>query len=150
MRSYRFARRSFLTAVGGAVGLRVMLRNFEAQAQGLTPPARFLMTHWPVGTLKWAFLPNGGQKPNGVGTITQWSPILQPFKDAGVDQDMTLIWGLRDVGQANGGGGHEAGTPMTTTGASCPGTRQNGGEGDDGVAGGPSWDQILLEEGKEI
>jgi hypothetical protein len=35
---------------------------------------------------------------------------------------------------------------MTTTGADCPGTRSNGGEGDDGVAGGPSWDQILLEK----
>jgi hypothetical protein len=149
MRNYRVARRSFLAAVGGAFALRILLRNFEAQAQGLGAPPRFLMTHWPVGTLKWAFLPNGGQKPDGIGTITQWSQILQPFADAGLQDDMTLIWGLRDTGESNGGGGHEAGTPMTTTGTSCPGTRRNGGEGDDGVAGGPSWDQILLEEVKD-
>ncbi len=149
MRAYRLARRSFLGAVGGAFALKIMLRDFEALAQGMAAPPRFLMTHWPVGTLKWAFLPNDGVKPQGVGSITKFSPILQPFADAGLAADMSLIWGLRDVGSAGGGGGHEAGTPMTTTGAACPGTRQNGGEGDDGVAGGPSWDQILLEEVKD-
>jgi hypothetical protein len=138
-----------MSAVGGAFALKILLRDFEALAQGVAAPPRFLMTHWPVGTLKWAFLPNDGAKPNGVGTISKFSPILQPFADAGLAQDMTLIWGLRDSGNAGGGGGHESGTPMTTTGASCPGTRQNGGEGDDGVAGGPSWDQILLEEVKD-
>jgi Protein of unknown function (DUF1552) len=145
MRSYRLARRSFLSAVGGAFGLQILLRDFEAMAAGAAAPPRFLMTHWPVGTLKWAFMPNDGSKPNGVGVISKYSQILQPFADAGLQNDMTLIWGLKDVGATNGGGGHEAGTPMTTTGAACPGTRQNGGEGDDGVAGGPSWDQILLE-----
>jgi hypothetical protein len=43
------------------------------------------------------------------------------------------------------GGGHEDGTPFATTGSSSPGTRQNGGETDDGCAGGPSWDQIFLK-----
>ena len=43
------------------------------------------------------------------------------------------------------GGGHEDGTSFATTGASSPGTRANGGEDDDGCAGGPSWDQILLK-----
>jgi len=33
---------------------------------------------------------------------------------------------------------------MATTGASVPGTRSNGGEADDGAAGGPSFDQIFL------
>lgn len=145
MRSYRLARRSFLAAVGGAFGLKIMLRDFEAMAAGGVAPPRFLMTHWPVGTLKWAFLPNDGAKPNGVGSISKYSQILQPFADAGLQNDMSLIWGLKDAGSAGGGGGHESGTPMTTTGASVPGTRKNGGEGDDGVAGGPSWDQILLE-----
>lgn len=146
MRSYRFARRSFLAAIGGAFGLRIMLDDFEAMAQGVTSPPRFLMTHWPVGAVKYLFLPNGGVKPQGIGTITEFSSTLKPFADAGLKDDMTLIWGFRDTGQANGGGGHEAGTPMTTTSTSCPGTRQNGGEGDDGVAGGPSWDQIFLEK----
>src|SRR5690606_575038 len=44
-----------------------------------------------------------------------------------------------------GGGGHEAGTPFTTTGCGAEGTRQNGGESDDGVAGGPSFDQVFLK-----
>ena len=47
MSSYRIARRSFFRSVGaGAVGLKVMLRNLEASAQGMTSPPRFLMTHW--------------------------------------------------------------------------------------------------------
>jgi hypothetical protein len=146
MKSYRFSRRAFLSSVGGAFALHIMLRNFEAMAQGATSPPRFLMTHWPVGTVKYLFLPNGGGAPSGVGSITEFSGILKPFETAGLGPDMSLIWGLRDTGNSGGGGGHEAGTPMTTTGTSCPGTRQNGGEGDDGVAGGPSWDQVFLEE----
>ncbi len=59
VRSYRFSRRSFLSAIGGAVGLHVMLRNLEALAQGATSPPRFLLTHWPVGTLRQRFLPTG-------------------------------------------------------------------------------------------
>ena len=148
MRGYRFARRSFLASLGGAVGLEILLNNLEAQAEGLAGPPRLLLMHWPLGTHKWAFLPNGGLAPHGIGTITQWSPHLQPFADAGLQNDMTLVWGLKDVCVGNGAGGHEGGTPMTTTGADCPGTRKNGGEGDDGVAGGPSWDQILLTEVK--
>ena len=34
MRSYRFARRAFLAGIGGAVGLKVLLRNLEVAAQG--------------------------------------------------------------------------------------------------------------------
>lgn len=147
-RSYRFARRSFLAGIGGAFGLKIMLRDFEAMAQGMTSPPRFLMMHWPVGTIKHQFLPNGGVKPNGVGSITQWSRSLQPFKDKGLDGDMSLFWGLNDLGATNGAGGHEGGTPMSTTGTGCPGTRSNGGESDDGVAGGPSWDQIILNDVK--
>jgi hypothetical protein len=148
-RSYRFARRSFLAGIGGAFGLKIMLRDFEAMAQGMTAPPRLLMVHWPVGTIKHQFLPNGGAKPNGVSTITQWSPILKPFLDKGLADQMSLFWGLRDLGPTNGAGGHEGGTPMSSTGCGCPGTRQNGGEADDGVAGGPSWDQIILEDVKD-
>jgi len=60
MRSYRFARRSFLLGVGGAFGLHALLRNVEAIAQGATPPPRFLMTHWPVGAQRHYFLPAAG------------------------------------------------------------------------------------------
>lgn len=138
-RSYRLARRSFLAGVGGAVGLRILLRNLEAGAQDTPPPPRFLMTHWPVGTIKYHFLPTGS------GTTYTTSRILQPFEDAGLREDMIALYGLNCRGIDQGcGGGHESGTPMVTTGTSVPGTRSNGGEADDGVAGGPSFDQIFL------
>lgn len=142
MRSYRFARRSFLAGIGGAFGLRILLEDFEAMAQGMKAPPRFLMTHWPVGTVKARFMPTGSG-----GALTGFSPILKPFETAGLKDYMSVIYGLSDNGRnQNGGGGHEAGTPLMTTGADCPGTRKNGGEGDDGVAGGPSWDQIFLKK----
>ena len=57
MHSYRFARRSFLAGIGGAFGLEALLRNMEAAAQGAGPPPRFLMMHWPVGTIRNQFIP---------------------------------------------------------------------------------------------
>lgn len=140
MTSYRYARRSFLAAVGGAFGLRIMLRNLELSATGATPPPRFLMLHWPVGTVRYRF------KPSGSGTDFTLPPMLQPFEDAGLRDSMAIIYGLtNETWRTGGGGGHEAGTPFATTGADCPGCRRNGGEADDAVAGGPSFDQIFLE-----
>lgn len=140
MRSYRFARRSFFAAVGGAFGLHAILRNMEARAQGATSPPRFLMTHFPVGTLERRFL------PSGAGADYVASPIILPFETAGLREDMTVFYGFSDQHlQCPGGGGHESGTPFTTTGCGAAGTRQNGGEKDDGVSGGPSFDQIFLQ-----
>lgn len=140
MRSYRFTRRSFLAGVGGAFGLKTLLGNLEAAAAGAAPPPRFLMTHWPVGTIRYNFLPQGS------GTSYTTSRIIKPFEDAMLREDMTVLYGLTHSGlNANGGGGHEAGTPFSTTGISSPGTRSNGGEGDDATAGGPSFDQIFLK-----
>lgn len=144
-RSYRLARRSFLAAVGGAFGLKILLRNIEARAMGTPPPPRFLMTHWPVGTVRYHFLPTGS------GTTYTTSRILQPFEDAGLREDMIVLYGLNFRGIDGGcGGGHESGTPMSTTGASVPGTRSNGGEADDGAAGGPSFDQIFMNHVPEL
>lgn len=157
MSSYRMARRSFLHSVGaGGVGLRIMLRTLEATAAGESPPPRFLLTHWPVGTQKYWFCPvQMGSSPNPTlptlptlapnGTSWDFSRILKPFGDAGLRNDMIVLFGLNNGGVGQYGGGHEAGTPQTTTGASTPGTRANGGETDDAVAGGPSWDQIFLK-----
>ncbi len=144
-RSYRLARRSFLAGLGGAFGLKILLRNIEAKAVGTPPPPRFLMTHWPVGTVRYHFL------PQGTGTDYTTSRILQPFEDAGLREDMIVLYGLTMNGiDAGCGGGHESGTPMMTTGANVPGTRSNGGEADDGAAGGPSFDQIFLERVPEL
>ena len=59
MQSYRFARRAFLGGIGGAFGLEILLRNMEAAAQGAGAPPRFLMMHWPVGTIRDQFIPTG-------------------------------------------------------------------------------------------
>lgn len=140
MTSYRFARRSFFSAVGGAFGLKILLKNMEAMAQGAESPSRFLLTHFPVGTLRRRFLPTG----SGANYVA--SPIILPFEQAGLREDMTVFFGFSDGHlQCPGGGGHEAGTPFMTTGCSAAGTRNNAGEPDDGVAGGPSFDQIFLK-----
>jgi len=140
MKSFRFARRSFLAAVGGAVGLRVLLDNMVAAAQGATSPPRFLMTHWPVGTVRYLF------RATGTGASYTPSKIIQPFVDAGLKDDMSVFYGFtHEPFNSQIGGGHESGTPMMTTGCRVPGTRANGGEQDDGVAGGPSFDQVFLK-----
>jgi hypothetical protein len=139
-RSCRFARRAFLAGVGGACGFKVLLRNLEAAAEGAQSPPRFMLAHFPHGTLKYRFVPSGTASPYVA------SPILKPFEDAGLRGDMTAFFGFSDSGlTCPSGGGLEAGTPFTTTGCSAEGTRENGGEGDDGVAGGPSFDQVFLE-----
>lgn len=140
MKSYRFARRAFLASVGGAFGLEIMLRNLEAAAQQAKPAARFVLAHWPIGTLKYRFV------PAGAGNAYVASPILAPFETAGLRNDMTAFYGFSDSHlRCPGGGGAEAGTPFTTTCCNAAGTRMNGGEGDDGVAGGPSFDQVFLK-----
>lgn len=138
--SYRFRRRSFLASLGGAFGLSTLLSNLEASAEGQASPPRFLMMFWPVGTVPSAF------RPTGEGVNYKASPILQPFEDAGLRQDTIVLYGLSDKGLSLiGGGGSEGGVVARTTGASSPGTRINGGEADDSVAGGPSFDQIFLK-----
>jgi hypothetical protein len=139
-RSYRLARRAFLAGIGGAVGLKVLLRNLEAAAQGAQSPSRFVLAHWPQGTLRYRFL------PSGTGSAYTASPILQPFEDAGLRGDMTIFYGFSDGHlRCPSGGGIEAGTVFATTCCSSEGTRDNGGERDDAAAGGPSFDQVFLK-----
>lgn len=157
MRSYRFARRSFLAGVGGAFGLKVLLRNMEAMAAGATSPARFLLTHFPVGTLQYRFtrewdataLKNTNVQITAGSSTYKPTQFSKPFEDAGLRNDMTIFFGFADNLSCPGGGGHEAGTPFTTTCTSGAGTRSNGGEKDDGVAGGPSMDQVFLKVFKD-
>ena len=138
MISYRFKRRAFLTAMTGGVGLKILLRNNEAAAQAAKSPGRLLLTHWPVGIVAGSndslFAPTSGS----VGG----SPGLQPWVDNGLGADMTVIKGISSPNGA--GGSHEGGTPALITGVGCPGTRAGEQEPDDGYAGGPSFEQILL------
>ena len=139
MTPYRFARRSFLASLGGALGLRILFENLEAAAEGATSPPRLLLAHWPLGTIRHHFMPVGS------GFDYQTSRILRPFEEQGLRDDMIALYGLDHTGiDGGGGGGHEAGTVAATTGANSPGTRDNGGEADDASAGGPSFDQIFL------
>lgn len=140
MISYRFKRRAFLTAAGGGLGLKVMLRNMEAAAQTSQSPPRLLVTHWPVG-----IIPGSGDALWKPTTGAAGSPALQTFADNGLADDMITMRGISTNGlQLNGGGSHEGGTVVLVTGASCGGTRTNRGESDDGYAGGPSFEQVLL------
>jgi hypothetical protein len=159
MMSYRFARRSFLASIGGAFGLEILLRNMEAGAMGAGPPPRFLMMHWPSGTLRTQFVPNGtgmsyttSPAPEGSSAATNRGAgyIISPFDTPELRPLTTILYGLTTGSMSGRGGGHEDGTPFATTGSNSPGTRQNGGETDDGCAGGPSWDQILLKNVPEL
>ena len=145
MIGYRFARRSFLAGVGGAVGLKVLLRNLESSAQGLAPPPRLLIAFWPLGTIKYFFLPASDSTSALAG-----SRILKPIADAGLADDTTVLYGLQTTSLRVPGGGAEAGTVKVMTGASGPGTRANGGEADDAAAGGPSFDQVFLRRVPEL
>lgn len=148
MQSYRFARRSFLAAVGGAVGFHSLLRSMEAGAQNMGPPPRFLMMHWPVGTIRNQFIPTGtGTAYTTAKDAGSRGPgyIISPFDTPELRPHTIIMHGFNMQGISGQGGGHEDGTPFATTGANSPGTRSNGGEADDGCAGGPSWDQIMLQ-----
>jgi hypothetical protein len=138
MISYRFKRRAFLSAMGGGVGIKILLRNMEAAAQTTKSPARLLVSQWPVGIVAGMgnalFTPMSGAVMGSQG--------LQPFADAGLNADMTVVKGISTNGGA--GGSHEGGTPALVTGMPCPNTRSGQQEGDDGTPGGPSFEQILL------
>jgi hypothetical protein len=90
-------------------------------------------------------------RPTGSGGTYTASPIVQPFVDAGLRPDMTVLYGLAhypiDTGHS---GAHEAGTVMMTTGHDSAGARENGGESDDSVAGGPSFDQMFLKRAPNL
>jgi hypothetical protein len=146
MKSYRIARRTFLSALGGALGFHTLLRNMEAAAEGASAPPRFLMIGWPCGTVKYPFVPVGtGSAYTASTTFAEPGFIISPFATPELKPHVHILSGFNMSGlSCPGGGAHEAGTPLSTSGASGPGVRVNGGETDDACAGGPSWDQILL------
>jgi hypothetical protein len=138
--AYRVSRRAFLAGLGGAFGLQILLRNLEAAAEGAQSPARLLNMFWANGTMRQRFLPAGGR------TDFQISPILEPFETAGLREELIILYGLSlAMLRAPSGGSNESGTVFACTGADSEGTRDNGGEADDTVAGGPSFDQIFLK-----
>ncbi len=140
MRSYKFARRSFLAWTGAAVGLHALLRNMEAAAQGMGSPQRLLLTHTPVGTIRplWVC--------SGAGTDFTFSPILKPFEDAGLRNDLIIIDGMNMETIDGPGGGHEKGSVTMSTASPTKWTRTGQTEGDDPMAAGPSVDQLMISK----
>ena len=147
MPSYRFARRSFLAGLGGAFGLEILLRNMEAAAQGAGPPPRFLMMHWPVGHdpqpvhSRAAAAPPTRPRRRGRAPATSSRPSTRRSFARTRSSCTASTW----TASAARAAATRTAPSFATTGASSPGTRANGGEDDDGCAGGPSWDQILLK-----
>ena len=139
MTSYKHKRRSFLAGTGAASALHTILRGMEGQAQAATAaPKRLLVTHHPVGTCRYAWVPTGSG-----ATYTQ-SRILKPFEDAGLRDDMIVLDGLNMDTIGGPGGGHEKGTVVMMTGTPTKGTRSGQTETDDAASAGPSVDQLLL------
>ena len=122
MPSYRFARRSFLAGIGGAFGLEILLRNMEAAAQGAGPPPRFLMMHWPVGTIRNQFIPSGSGTSYTTSKAGQGPGyIISPFDTPELRPHTIILHGFNMDGIRGEGGGHEDGTPFATTGAQLAG-----------------------------
>jgi Protein of unknown function (DUF1552) len=141
MTSYRFARRSFLSWTGAAFGLHTALRSTEAGAQGMTSPARLLLTQHPTGTVRPAWL------PQGAGTTFTFSEILKPFETAGLRGDMIVIDGLNMDLVPGPGQAHTKGSVSMVTGAPTKWFRPTAG---DPMAAGPSIDQLLLAKAKGL
>jgi hypothetical protein len=144
MMRYQFARRSFLQSIGAAAGLYTLLRNTEAAAQGMTSPARFLVVHHPVGTIRTGWLCTGS------GTNFTFSEILKPFETAMLKGDMVILDGINMESIPGPGGGHEKGTVIMATGAPTKWTRTGQTETDDAMAAGPSIDQLMLAKSTKL
>jgi Protein of unknown function (DUF1552) len=140
MSSYKFARRNFFAWTGAAIGLHTLLRNTEAAAQGTVSPKRLLLTHTPVGTIRPLWL------CTGAGTAFTFSPILKPFEDAGLKNDIIIIDGLNMDVIPGPGGGHEKGSVVMATASPTKWTRTGQTETDDPMAAGPSVDQLMISK----
>jgi len=140
MKSYKFARRNFLSWTGAAVGLHTLLRNTEAAAQGMMSPQRLLLIHHPVGTVRPLWL------CQGTGANFTFSPLLKPFETAGLRGDMIIIDGLNMDVIPGPGGGHEKGSVLLATASPTKWTRTGQTETDDPMAAGPSVDQLMISK----
>jgi hypothetical protein len=142
VRSYRFARRSFLRGAGGAAALlSPLLRSIEARAQGKPAPLRLLIIHHPLGCGPGL----GTWRPNASATTTSFTLPLEtaPFSAAAtpLQKYMCMVDGLNLV-TPSGQNTHEGGLVAVMTGVNALG---KGGTQQDWAAGGPSIDQLLLD-----
>jgi hypothetical protein len=145
MTSYKFARRSFLRGLGGSAALMVpLLRSIEARAAGAAAPLRLLIIQHPLGAnpglTNW--------RPVATATTTNFTLPLESAPFAALQRYMVMVDGLNLITTGSGndpGGGqntHEGGFCAMMTGVPTIGMV---GE-QDHCAGGPSIDQILLQQ----
>jgi hypothetical protein len=136
------ARRAFLRGCGATTLLLPLLRSIEARAQGIKPPLRFMVIHHPLGTQidQW--------RPAAAATTTNFTlPFISaPF--APLQSKMVMIDGVNLIattqvaGGPNGDRTHESGMVALMTGVPTLGRIGQ----QDHAAGGPSIDQILLQQ----
>ncbi len=137
------ARRSFLRGCGGSAALLLpLLRGIEARAQGIAAPLRFLVVRHPCGS------PLDLWRPSDAATTQTYTLPLNTMPFAPLQSKMVLVDGLNIVTATQSAGGYsgqntsEAGTVAIMTGVPTLGLVGQ----QDHCAGGPSIDQILLDQ----
>jgi hypothetical protein len=151
--SYKFARRSFLRGLGaGSAAVMVpLLRSIEARAAGVAAPLRFLVIHHPLGTASGL----GNWRPNASATTTSFTLPVESAPFTPLQKYMVMVDGVNVVAATShssggtspdtkGGGQntHEGGMVAIMTGVPTIGMVGQ----EDHCAGGPSIDQILLQQ----
>jgi hypothetical protein len=151
--SYKFARRSFLRGLGaGSAAMMVpLLRSIEARAAGVAAPLRFLVIHHPLGTASGL----ANWRPNASATTTNFTLPVESAPFAPLQKYMVMVDGVNVVAATShssggispdtkGGGQntHEGGMVAIMTGVPTIGMVGQ----EDHCAGGPSIDQILLQQ----
>jgi Protein of unknown function (DUF1552) len=149
--SYKFARRSFLRGLGGSAALMVpLLRSIEARAAGAAAPLRFLVIHHPLGAnpglTNW--------RPTATATTTSFTLPMESAPFTPLQKYMVMVDGVNIVAATNHPSGtdadnnsggqntHEGGMVAMMTGVPTIGMVGQ----QDHCAGGPSIDQILLQQ----
>lgn len=147
--SYKVARRQFLRSAGASAVLLPLLKNIEARAQGMPAPLRFMILHHPLGTQHIGpASPTELWRPSATATTTtftlpQNSAPFNPLKPKMVVIDgLNIVTASKAPGNSGGQNTHEGGVVALSTGV--PTLGQLGTQ--DHAAGGPSIDQIFLDQ----
>jgi hypothetical protein len=121
-----------------------LLRSIEARAAGATAPLRFLVIHHPLGANPGL----GNWRPAATATTTNFTLPLESAPFAPVQKYMVMVDGVNLI--ASGTGNDPSGGQNTHEGGFCAmmtGVPTIGFVGQqDHCAGGPSIDQILLQQ----
>ncbi len=145
MISYKFARRSFLRGAGALAPLMLpLLRSIESQAAGAAAPLRLLVIQHPLGTNP------GGTNwvPNATATTQDFTLPFESAPFSPLQQYMVMIDGLNLVcvsgGPSTNSGQNTAEGGMVELMTGVPTLGMVGQQ--DHCAGGPSIDQLLLQQ----